>query len=283
MFRIYSIYFLRPFINWTYFYYAWGVKAETPEAEELRADAERLLNHLSLNGVAVRGVFQLYPCYSDGDDVVLEMEEGEGRLCFLRQQHTKIDEPCLCLSDFIAPKGYEDASQIADHIGLFATTVDERMNSCPCCAPNIETKTSDDPYSKMLRQTVLDRLAEAGAEMLHVEVRKSAWGYAPDENLTPDDLHHERFQGIRPAVGYPSLPDQSFIFDIQRYLPFEAIGITLTENGMMQPHASTCGLMFAHPKARYFSIGEVTDEQLADYAARRNRKPEDLRKFLLKN
>lgn len=283
MFRIYSIYFLRPFINWTYFYFAWGVKEKTPEAEELRADAERLLNHLSLNGVAVRGVFQLYPCHSEGDDVVLEIEEGEGRLCFLRQQHAKAEEPCLCLSDFIAPKDYEDAAHVADRIGLFATTVDERMNRCPCCSPNIETIQSDDAYSKMLRQTVLDRLAEAGAEVLHAEIRKNAWGYAPDENLTPDDLHHERFQGIRPAVGYPSLPDQSFIFDLQQYLPFEHIGISLTENGMMQPHASTCGLMFAHPQARYFSVGEVSDEQLSDYASRRNRRPEDLRKYLPKN
>lgn len=276
---------LVPYVNWSYFYFAWGVKAGQPEAREIRAEAERMMHHLSLNGVRVRAAFRLLPAYSDGDDVVL-LADGEnaaattpvGRLAFLRQQHTKPDAPCLCLADFIAPQGYDDPAHVADRLGLFATTV-SASHECPCCSGDV-----------LLMQTVKDRLAEAAAEVLHLQVRRQLWGYAPDEPAPVPGhsgfedhlrtLHLEHFQGIRPAVGYPSLPDQSFIFDLARLLPFDELGIRLTENGMMQPHASTCGLMFAHPAARYFAVGPVGDDQLADYACRRGCSAEELRKFL---
>lgn len=275
MIKIYRIPELMPYVNWSYFFFAWGVKAEQTEAREIRAEAERLMHHLSLNGVQVRAAFRLMAAYSDGDDVVLD--DG-GRLAFLRQQHTRSGEPCLCLADFIAPLGYADSQHVSDRIGLFATSV-SASHECPCCTGDV-----------LLMQTVKDRLAEAAAEVLHAEVRRSLWGYAPDEpapqpgspDFAPhlDYLFHERFQGIRPAVGYPSLPDQSFIFDLARHLPFEQLGIHLTENGMMQPHASTCGLILAHPAARYFAVGPVADDQLADYARRRGLTAESLRKFL---
>lgn len=275
----YRINDLMPYVNWSYFYFAWGVKAEQPEAQEVRREAERMMHHLSLNGAVVRAVFCLTEAYSDGDDVVLLDTDGSStRLAFLRQQHTLADAPCLCLADFIAPHGYADLGHLADHIGLFATTVSAN-HDCPCCMGDV-----------LLLQTVKDRLAEAAAEVLHLAVRRQWWGYAPDEPAPePGDpdfedhlrtLHLEHFQGIRPAVGYPSLPDQSFIFDLARLLPFGKLGITLTENGMMQPHASTCGLMLAHPAARYFAVGPVADDQLADYARRRGVKPQALRKFL---
>lgn len=305
---------LMPYVNWSYFYFAWGVKAAQPEAREVRAEAERMMHHLSLNGVRVRAAFRLLPAYSDGDDVVLLAEDENaaarnsadadaavrhsadadaaaplladadaaapsvGRLAFLRQQHTKPDAPCLCLADFIAPQGYDDPAHVADRLGLFATTV-SASHECPCCSGDV-----------LLMQTVKDRLAEAAAEVLHLQVRRQHWGYAPDEPAPAPGhsgfedhlrtLHLEHFQGIRPAVGYPSLPDQSFIFDLARLLPFDELGIRLTENGMMQPHASTCGLMFAHPAARYFAVGPVGDDQLTDYARRRGRTAEELRKFL---
>ena len=123
-------------------------------------------------------------------------------------------------------------------------------------------------------------LAEAAAERLHQQVRTTLWGYAPQEQLTMDELHAEKFQGIRPAVGYPSLPDVSINFLIDRLISFESIGVTLTEHGMMQPHASVSGLMFSHPKAHYFSIGEISEEQLQDYARRRNLPADALRKYL---
>lgn len=275
---------LLPYVNWSYFYYAWGVKAGQPEAAEVRREAERLMHHLSLNGLVVRAAFRLLPAYSDGDDVVLLEEDSApdakptNRLCFLRQQHTDGSKPCLCLADFIAPRCYSDPQQVADRIGLFATSV-AASHSCPCCEGDV-----------LLAQTVKDRLAEAAAELLHLSVRHEWWGYAPEEAVVAPgeagfetfvaSLHAECFQGIRPAVGYPSLPDQSFIFDLARLLPFDLLGITLTENGMMQPHASTCGLMLAHPAAKYFAVGPVADDQLTDYAHRRGRQPAELRKFL---
>ena len=159
---------------------------------------------------------------------------------------------------------------MADKIGVFATTVDTMM----------ESSHTDDPYARMLAQTLADRLAEATAEKLHQEVRTRLWGYAPDEQLSMQQLHNEAFQGIRPAVGYPSLPDTSLNFVIDRLLDFGEIGIRLTEHGAMRPHASVSGLMIAHPEARYFNIGKIGDDQLRDYALRRGL-PETLaRKFL---
>lgn len=246
--KTYRIPDLLPYVDWTYFYFAWGVKAGQPEAQEIRDEGERLMHHLSLNGVVVRAAFSVYDAYSEGDDVVVTRPDGTTeRLSFLRQQHVRPDQPCLCISDFIAPRGYHDPQHVADRIAVFATTV-STSHECPCC--------TGDP---LLMQTVKDRLAEAAAELLNRD-----------------------YPGVRPAVGYPSLPDQSFIFDLARLLPFTEMGIRLTENGMMQPHASTCGLVLAHPAARYFSVGPVGDDQLADYARRRHQSPETLRKFLPK-
>lgn len=299
--RVYRIPELMPYVNWSYFYFAWGVKADMPEAREIRDEATRMMHHLSLNGVVVRAAFRLLAAYSEGDDVVLassishnpspitpqpsprppqpsSVNHKSSRLSFLRQQHAREAEPCLCMADFIAPRGYEDEQQVADRIGLFATSV-SASHECPCCTGDV-----------LLLQTVKDRLAEAAAEVLHLEVRRRLWGYAPDEAApqpgeTGFDEHlaalfSERFQGIRPAVGYPSLPDQSFIFQLAEHLPFDQLGISLTENGMMLPHASTCGLMLAHPEARYFAVGNVADDQLADYARRRGLPTQYLRKFL---
>jgi cobalamin-dependent methionine synthase I len=135
----------------------------------------------------------------------------------------------------------------------------------------------------MMMQMLADRLAEATAERMHEEVRKHYWGYAPDENLCIADLHAERFQGIRPAVGYPSLPDTSFNFVIDSVLDMRQIGIRLTESGAMKPHASVSGLMISHPKALYFSIGKIGDDQLLDYSRRRGIPLEVCRKYLAAN
>lgn len=123
-----------------------------------------------------------------------------------------------------------------------------------------------DPYKHLLVQTLSDRLAEAATEKMHEYVRKEAWGYAKDESLSMSDLLVEKYQGIRPAVGYPSLPDQSINFLLDELLDMKQIGITLTENGAMYPHASVCGLMFAHPASEYFSVGKIGEDQLEDYA-----------------
>ena len=128
-----------------------------------------------------------------------------------------------------------------------------------------------------------DRLVEASVEKLHLYVRKEVWGYAPDEHLSIADLLLEKFQGIRPAVGYPSLPDQSVNFIINQLIDLSQIGITLTENGAMHPHASVSGLMLAHPQARYFSVGKIGEDQLFDYSQRRGLPIDTMRKFLSAN
>ena len=147
----------------------------------------------------------------------------------------------------------------------------------------MEHDFDNDPYQKMMMQLLADRLAEAAAERMHEEVRKHYWGYAKDEHLSIEQMHQEQFQGIRPAVGYPSLPDASLNFVLDELLDFRQIGITLTESGAMRPHASVSGLMLAHPEAHYFSIGRIGEDQLADYARRRQMPIDKMRKFLTAN
>ena len=134
-----------------------------------------------------------------------------------------------------------------------------------------------------MMQLLADRLAEAAAERMHEEVRKHYWGYAADEHLSIAEMQIEKFQGIRPAVGYPSLPDTSLNFIIDKLLDIKQIGIRLTEHGAMKPHASVSGLMLAHPKAHYFSLGKIGEDQLHDYAIRRGLPVEYLRRFLAAN
>ncbi len=155
-------------------------------------------------------------------------------------------------------------------MGLFCTTVDAEI---------VELYHQDD-YLSMLAQTLCDRLAEASAERLHEQVRKEFWGYAPDEHLTMEQSHREEYQGIRPAVGYPSMPDTSVNFILNELLGMKDVNIRLTESGMMTPHSSVSGLMFAHPKARYFELGKIGEDQLRDYAKRRGIPLELMRRFL---
>lgn len=233
---------------------------------QLFKEANRMLNQLDAV-YQTHGVVNIMDANADGDDLLLNGK----RFPLLRQQAAKLkkDDPFLCLSDFVRPL----SSGITDKIGAFATTVDAEM----------EQLYAEDDYKRMLAQTLSDRLAEATAEKLHEDVRKKLWGYAPDENLSVKDLHNEKYQGIRPAVGYPSLPDQSINFLLDELLDMKQIGISLTENGMMKPHASVCGLMFAHPASHYFSIGKIGEDQLADYAARRGMSIEETKKFLAAN
>ena len=164
-------------------------------------------------------------------------------------------------------------SPLTPKLGLFATTVDM----------GLETDFDADPYQKMMVQLLADRLAEAAAERMHEQIRKEYWGYAKDENLSIPDMLVEKFQGIRPAVGYPSLPDTSLNFVLDDILDMKQIGIRLTESGAMKPHASVSGMMFSHPQARYFNLGKIGEDQLQDYARRRGLPVEVMRKFLASN
>ena len=258
----YNISEIVPYINWAYFFYAWSMNGKAKDAQqELRSEAEKLLADME-GRYHTRAVFALCEANSEGDDIII----NGTRVPMLRQQKVIPGKPNLCLADFIRPA----SSGIKDTIGLFATSVDAAFTS----------NNEGDPYQRMLSQTLADRLAEATAEKFHEDVRKRYWGYATDEQLTIKDLLAERYQGIRPAVGYPSIPDTSMNFLLYELLDMKGIGINLTESGMMVPHASVSGFMFAHPQSRYFDLGKIDDEQLVDYAHRRNKPIEELRKYL---
>ena len=257
----YEISDIAPYINWAYFYHAWEMSGK-PESEkaQLRQEAEEALRQID-GTYQTFALFELLQANADGDDIIVLSSK---RIPCLRQQQPGSD--CLCLTDFIAPQG-------EDRVGLFATSVSH----------GLETDFDTDPYQKMMMQLLADRLAEATAERMHEEVRKHYWGYAKDENLSIPEMQIEKFQGIRPAVGYPSLPDTSLNFVLDELLDMKQIGIRLTESGAMKPHASVSGLMMAHPKARYFSIGKIGEDQLHDYARRRGLPVEVCRKFLAAN
>lgn len=278
MLHKYQISEVEPYINWTYFFFAWKVRPDSDEATGLKIEAQKMLHNLNAHYV-VKAAVELFKCNSLGDDIILQHPTDcpccrmnprmIARLPMLRQQVPDKDGLCWCLSDFIRPLG----QGVQDTIGIFVTSVPAEM----------QNMYEDDPYRQMMVQTLSDRLAEGAAELLHMEVRKKYWGYAPDENLSVDELQMEKFQGIRPAVGYPCLPDISLNFLLDTVVPFCQVNVQLTENGMMYPHASVSGLMISHPSSHYFSIGRITEEQLEDYAKRRGRNPLEMRKFLSNN
>ncbi len=298
----YRIHETAPYINWSYFFHAWGFpprfadighihgcdacragwlssfpeteRARAAEAMQLFKDAQRMLAQLDGDfRTYVR--FGLFPANSDGDDLIFHMPAPahDVRLPLLRQQHATPGKPCLCIADYVRPL----SQGVSDTIGIFAGTVDADMEHL------YETGEYADDFKHMLAQTLADRLAEAAVEKMHEEVRKHYWGYAPDENLPVSALLAEKFQGVRPAVGYPSLPDQTVNFDLAELLGFSDLGISLTENGAMIPHASVSGLMLSHPQAQYFSVGKIGEDQLKDYAQRRGIPVEKMRKFLATN
>ena len=272
---------LLPYVNWAYFYHAWQLTDGGMQAS-IRREAEAFLS--SIRGrYQAHAVFQLFEAYAEGDDISCLPQtppQGRGfvRLPMLRQQEVGSDY--LCLADFIPPKEYRPSVlskrpslREGEGVGIFSTTVDERM----------VTDFDSDPYERMMAQLVADRLAEAAAERLHEEVRKKYWGYAADEQLSIAEMLQGHFQGIRPAVGYPSLPDTSLNFLLDELIDMRQIGIRLTETGAMRPHASVSGLMICHPEARYFSVGKIGDDQLRDYARRRALPVDKVRTFLAAN
>ena len=271
----YDISTVAPYINWDYFYYAWGMHNK-PEAEKLALRQEAVTMLRNLEGCYhTYALFVLADCHSEGDDIVLDggesvsdgindvVPDGGFRFPMLRQQVAGSEH--LSLSDFVHPQH--------DRIGIFCTTADL----------GLETDFSHDEYQRMMAQLLADRLAEATAELMHEAVRKTYWGYAPGEQLTMKQLHAEQFVGIRPAVGYPSLPDTSMNFLIDQLLDLSQVGVRLTESGAMKPHASVSGFMIAHPRARYFAIGKIGADQLGDYARRRGLPVEVMRRFLAAN
>jgi 5-methyltetrahydrofolate--homocysteine methyltransferase len=248
---------LVPYIDWQFFFHAWDLKGkfpailERPAARELYDDAQAQLAEIVRDGsLQARGVYGFWPASADGDDVVLD----ERRFCFLRQQADHADgRPNRSLADFVAPAG--------DHIGAFAVAV----HGADELAARFEAEQDD--YRAIVVKALADRLAEAAAEWLHARARRE-W-YAPDEQLSEEDLIGERFRGIRPAFGYPACPDHSEKPKLFALLDAADAGVALTESFAMTPAAAVSGIYLAHPQARYFAVGRIGRDQLEDYAARK--------------
>ncbi|HXG58834.1 MAG TPA: methionine synthase [Thermoanaerobaculia bacterium] len=260
---------IEPFIDWTPFFAAWEIRGRFPRilddgrARELWDDARKLLEEIvEKRLLKARAAWGLWPANSAGDDIEIYADASRtsvlARLHTLRQQQETNTGVNLALADFIAPK----ESGIADSIGGFAVTAgiggDELV---------ARFQRDHDDYHAIMTRALADRLAEALAEMLHKEVR-TAW-YAPDENLTYEELIAEKYRGIRPAAGYPACPDHSEKTTLFELLDAGRAGLRLTENFAMLPAASVSGLFFAHREARYFSVGRIGRDQVEDYARRK--------------
>jgi 5-methyltetrahydrofolate--homocysteine methyltransferase len=264
------------YIDWTPYFLTWELKAQFPQilehpqygeqARQLYADGRSLLEDIVKNRRArPKAVVGLFAANSVGDDVEVYADASRSRvletLHFLRQsQELKPGEPMHCLADFVAPK---DSGRV-DTVGAFACTAGQELEDYA-----LSLKKAGDDYRGLLVQALGDRLAEALAEFLHLQVRK-AWGYGEGEQLTVEDLFKEKYRGIRPAAGYPSAPDHTEKAAIWRLLEVEqATGITLTSSYAMRPGASVAGLYFAHPESRYFAVGRLAKDQVEDYARRK--------------
>jgi len=287
VFAEYPLHELVERIDWTPFFRAWELAGNYPailedkvvgeSAKKLYADARKMLERIVREKwLTAKGVVQFWPCRREGDDVVLFEDEQHtkeiSRLHLLRQQIEKrAPRANMCLADFISPK--------ADWIGGFAVTaghgIEEHLR---------RFKADSDDYSDILLKALADRLAEAFAERLHERVRKTLWGYAPDEALANDDLIREKYRGIRPAPGYPACPDHSAKPELFRLLNAgHNAGMTLTESFAMIPISAVSGYYFAHPEAQYFGVARIGKDQVEDYAKRRGIPVELAEKYLRPN
>ena len=276
---------LRNYIDWTPFFRAWELHGNYPDiltdevvgesATSLFADANAMLDKIiSEKWLRAKGVAGLWPCWRDGDDVVVYCENTEAhiRLPFLRQQIAKREGKAnMCLADFISRDG--------DWIGGFAVTTGHGIGTHLA-----QFKANIDDYSDIMLKALADRLAEAFAERMHEHVRTTLWGYAPDEQFTIEALNREEYRGIRPAPGYPACPDHSLkpiLFDLLDAT--QKTGITLTESFAMLPTAAVSGLYFGHPQAEYFGVARIGEDQVADYATRRALDLDRARQYLRPN
>uniref|UniRef100_A0A667ZR47 Methionine synthase n=1 Tax=Myripristis murdjan TaxID=586833 RepID=A0A667ZR47_9TELE len=298
VFEQYDLRDLVNYIDWKPFFDIWQLRGKYPnrgypkifndktvgsEARRVFDDASQLLNRLiDSQGLKGRGLVGFWRAQSNGDDInvygddVIPQNNTQPIATFygLRQQAERTSgssEPYLCLSDFVAPI----SSGIADYIGVFAVAVfgAEELSQ--------QFQAQGDDYSSIMVKALADRLAEAFAEELHVRVRKELWGYSTEEALEAADLHRVRYQGIRPAAGYPSQPDhteKATMWSLAGIL--EKTGIGLTESLAMTPAAAVSGLYFSNPQACYFSVGKITKEQVEDYARRKEMSVTEVEKWL---
>jgi 5-methyltetrahydrofolate--homocysteine methyltransferase len=236
-------------------------------ASNLYADARRLHKQMiAERWVRASAVVGLFPANTDGDDVEIYTDEARAhvahRIHTLRQQKAKpAGQPHYALADFVAPK----ASGVKDWVGAFAVTAGLGLDEKVC-----EFEARHDDYGAIMLKALADRLAEALAERMHERVRREVWGYAPEERFANDQLIHENYRGIRPAPGYPACPDHTEKGTLWRLLDVGShTGIRLTESYAMHPTAAVSGWYFSHPEAKYFQVGKIDADQVADYARRK--------------
>uniref|UniRef100_A0A674CK09 Methionine synthase n=1 Tax=Salmo trutta TaxID=8032 RepID=A0A674CK09_SALTR len=298
--RVFEGYDLRrlvDYIDWKPFFDVWQLRGKYPnrgypkifkdktvgeEARRVFDDAQRLLNRLIDNkGLWGRGLVGFWPAQSVGDDIQVYEHDVTPRSATplatfygLRQQAEKdsaSSDPYYCLSDFVAPR----ASGVSDYMGMFAVAVfgAEELSK--------QFETQGDDYNSIMVKALADRLAEAFAEELHARARRELWGYSVEENLLTEDMHRIRYEGIRPAAGYPSQPDHTektamwTLGEVE-----EKTGIKLTESLAMTPAAAVSGLYFSNPKATYFAVGKITREQVEDYAGRKEMPVSEVERWL---
>ncbi|AVT33884.1 methionine synthase [Plantactinospora sp. BC1] len=265
---------LREMIDWQFLFLAWELKGkfpailDQPVARELYDDANTMLDQIIADGsLRAVGSYAFWPAHAEGDDIVLT-GEADTRFPMLRQQTAKpAGRPNRCLADYVAPAG--------DHLGGFAVAI----HGAEELAAGFEARHDD--YRAIMVKALADRLAEAFAEYLHLQARRD-W-YEPDADPAIEDLHAERFRGIRPALGYPASPDHSLKRRLFELLDAEALGMGLTESYAMTPAASVSGLLFAHPSSRYFTVGRLGRDQVEDYAARRGLPVAEIERWLRPN
>jgi 5-methyltetrahydrofolate--homocysteine methyltransferase len=282
---------IRGYIDWTPFFATWELAGKYPailkdeivgeEATSLFEDAQALLDQIvEENWLTARAVVGIWPANSVGDDIEIytneTREEVEATFHTLRQQFKKAkDLPNIALADFTAPK----ETKLADYIGGFAVTAGLGIEKW------IKKFEEDhDDYNSILLKALADRLAEAFAELMHQKMRREYWSYASSEELVNEDLIREKYQGIRPAPGYPACPDHTEKRNLFELLDVEnKIGVSLTDSYAMYPAASVSGMYYAHPDAKYFGLGKIEKDQVEDYAARKGFSVEEIERWLSPN
>jgi len=294
VFRNFDLNEIARFIDWGPFFQTWDLAGPYPailddeivgaEARKVMADGQAMLQKIiSGRWLSANGVIGLFPANSVGDDIEFYTDESRSEVLLtwygMRQQTEKqavegVMRPSRCLSDFVAPKD----SGIKDYAGLFAVTAGLGMEK-----KEQEFIDQLDDYSGILFKSLADRLAEAFAECLHQRVRTDLWGYAPGESLSNEELIKEKYQGIRPAPGYPACPDHTAKIALFETLQCPEVGLTLTESLAMMPASSVSGFYLGHPDASYFNVGQIGDDQLLDMAQRRGMEEEALRSLLAPN
>jgi len=284
----YNLAEIAEYIDWTFFFHAWEMRGLYPdilndakqgeEAKKLFADAQAMLKRIiDKKMLQANAVVGIYPANSIGDDIELYEDDSRSSvketLFQLRQQTQKgNDIPNACLADYIAPKGTDD------YLGTFACTAGIGIDKWVK-----QFEADNDDYNSIMIKVLADRLAEAFTELIHKKVRTELWGFVKDEKLELKDMLKEKYQGIRPAYGYPACPEHSEKGRLFNLLEAEKIGLSLTEHYAMVPTAAVSGLIFAHPESKYFAVAKINKDQMEDYANRKGEERKEIEKLIVPN